>query len=132
MEKTKAIIESLDNFGFTGEDNFDKSNFNIESLTKVRCVIKDNLQPTKSFPKPEGYVRDKQLRNLVLTYLSTNDSKFYVTTGLFIYAMYLEGYMIRQVSYRNKGRLIKDKSVYFNVSLRSIRNFIKKYNLEHR
>ena len=129
MEKTRAIIESLDNFGLNEDENFDKSNFNIEYLTKVRSVIKENLHPTKSFPKPEGYVQDKQLRNLVLTYLSTNDSKFYVTTGLFIYAMYLEGYMIRQVSYRIKGRLIKAQSVYFNVSLRSIRNFVKKYNL---
>ena len=39
-------IESLDNFGFTGEDNFDKSNFNIESLTKVRYVFKENLHAT--------------------------------------------------------------------------------------
>lgn len=131
MKKTRTIIENLGNFGLVGDNNYDKSNFNSDLLTKVRSVIKENFQTIKTFPKPENYACDKQLRNLVLKYFSTNECKFYVTTGLFIYAMYLEGFLIRQVKYNIKDRLVKDKSVYFNVSLRSIHTFIKKYDLNN-
>ena len=47
MERTRELIKSLGEFGFDDSVNFNAAVFDVETLSMIRLVIRDNFTRTK-------------------------------------------------------------------------------------
>lgn len=108
------------NLCYTGYENgeFDETIFNKERITKIRDIIRFNLEKRKTINvKTEG---SYQLKHAVERFDKTQGGVKlggYVSNGELIYAMIQEGFDVQR-----DGR-----NAYFNVTTKSAKNFCNKF-----
>ena len=116
MEKIE-VLTGLREHGFTSKIGFDPSIFKTERIDAIRTIIREHLTPIKRISAYEAG-RSYTLKHKFEDYASRTGNAVlgnYVTNGECIYAMYLEGYMVK----REKD----GQSAYFNVSKKSFEKF---------
>lgn len=112
METTKKLIGKLGEFGFGDSIIFNPDVFNCDLLAKVRSIIRENFTKTKTIQNRD-LTQSYSIKHKIEDYSKRSQSPLYITNGLLIYAMYLEGYRVRRV--RNNSL-----NAYFDVSTASI------------
>lgn len=117
MERTRELIKSLGEFGFDDSVNFNAAVFDVETLSMIRLVIRDNFTRTKII-RDLDLTQSYPLKHKIENYFREIEHPLYITNGLLIYAMYLEGYRVRRVK--------NSINAYFDVSTASVRKFMKK------
>lgn len=119
MERTRELIKSLGEFGFDDSVNFNAAIFDVETLSMIRLVIRDNFTRTKII-RDLDLTQSYPLKHKIENYFREIEHPLCITNGLLIYAMYLEGYRVRRVK--------NSINAYFDVSTASVRKFMKKIN----
>lgn len=122
MEKSKHLIEILENEGFKNSTIFSPDIFDPDVLEQVRKVIRENLTKTKTI-RENSYTRSYSLKHNIEKYLQSDGESCHIYNGLLIYAMYLEGFRIRR-AYNDS------KNAYFNVSTISVRKLMVKSGID--
>lgn len=122
MEKSKHLIEILENEGFKNSTIFSPDIFDPDVLEQVRKIIRENLTKTKTI-RENSYTRSYSLKHNIEKYLQSDGESCHIYNGLLIYAMYLEGFKIRR-AYNDS------KNAYFNVSTISVRKLMVKSGID--
>lgn len=122
MEKSKHLIEILENEGFKNSTIFSPDIFDPDVLEQVRKVIRENLTKTKTI-RENSYTRSYSLKHNIEKYLQSDGESCHIYNGLLIYAMCLEGFRIRR-AYNDS------KNAYFNVSTISVRKLMVKSGID--
>lgn len=111
------VLTGLREHGFTSKVGFDPSIFKTERIEAIRTIIREHLIPIKrisAYEAGRSYVLKHKFEDYAFR---TGDPVLgnYVTNGECIYAMYLEGYMVK--------REPDGQNAFFNVSKKSFEEF---------
>lgn len=103
--KTNEELHGLELYGFGGESKFTPSIFDKTQITNIRAVIKQYYSQIK-------ILNDRHtsygLKHDIESYLGTDS---YITNGELIYAMYLEGYKVKNIDNNNACFNVGEKGV---------------------
>jgi len=117
-----AALNGLEEHGFGNRTYFDASLFSNERIDAIREIIRIYLYPIKNVSYME-HAHSYRLKHIIEQYAyATNHPLLgnYITNGECIYAMYLEGYKVKQAN--------DEKNAYFNVSKRSVEELLRRIN----
>lgn len=112
------VLSGLNEDGFTYKKDFNPAIFKEDRIEAIRVIIREHLQPIKRI-SPYYAGRSYTLKHKFEEYASkTNNATLgnYVSNGECIYAMFLEGYMVK--------RDPDEKNALFNVSKKSFDSFL--------
>ena len=114
LSMNNTVLSGLQEHGFSGKAGFDKSIFSVTRIDAIRFIIRTHLVTIKHISTSSS-AYSYSLKHLIERYAYVTQEPIlgnYVKNGECIYAMYLEGFMVKPEA--------DGKNAYFNVSQKSV------------
>ena len=112
------VLSGLNENGFSYKAGFNPAIFREDRIEAIRAIIREHLKPIKRI-SPYYAGRSYTLKHKFEDYASRTNNTIlgnYISNGECIYAMFLEGYMVK--------RDPDGKNAIFNVSKKSFDSFL--------